>query len=112
MVTLKELLRERGKRRKAKRPRRPSAPPAEIPAAPAKGQDMPAAPADPRDPLEVWKAKRSRAVKRDLSAGELANMIEGLTPDGFDKKGRKVSFVEGGQPAGLVRLSEPARRRL
>ena len=28
--------------------------------------------------------------------GELVNFLEGLTPDGYDKLGRKVSFVERG----------------
>jgi hypothetical protein len=25
-------------------------------------------------------------------------MLEGLTPDGYDREGRKVSFVETGKP--------------
>jgi hypothetical protein len=32
------------------------------------------------------------------SAGEMANFIEGLTADGFDKHGVKVGFVERGTP--------------
>jgi hypothetical protein len=32
------------------------------------------------------------------SAGELANILDGLTPDGYDKFGRKVSFVERDKP--------------
>jgi len=33
----------------------------------------------------------------NLSAGEIANVLEGLTPDGHDAQGRKVSFVETGK---------------
>lgn len=51
-----------------------------------------------------WKKKRDRWTKyysehSDLEApaGELANMIDGLTPDGYDKEGRKVSFIEQGE---------------
>ncbi len=58
-----------------------------------------------RKALERWREKRSRWVKHctenpgyDAPAGELANMIDGLTPDGYNKKGRKVSFVEGKVP--------------
>jgi hypothetical protein len=32
------------------------------------------------------------------SAGELANILDGLTADGFDRLGRKVSFVERDKP--------------
>lgn len=117
MTRLEELLREREKRRKPKR-RQPEkvlaemlpAAPARIPLAAAEIKKAPAAPVNPQDPLEIWKAKRARAMKRGLSAGEIANMIEGLTPDGFDKEGRKISFVETGEPYNFdsrpVRLSE------
>jgi hypothetical protein len=32
------------------------------------------------------------------SAGELANILDGLTADGFDRLGRKVSFIERDKP--------------
>jgi len=43
------------------------------------------------------------------SAGEVANLIEGLTADGFDRLGRKVSFIEHGTPVfgRRTKLSEP-----
>jgi hypothetical protein len=49
-------------------------------------------------PAESWLAERSaaRANPDDLCAGELANILEGLTPSGKDKRGRQVSFVEKG----------------
>jgi hypothetical protein len=46
-------------------------------------------------PAEAWLAERSVNTD-DLSAGELCNMLEGLTPSGKDKRGRQVSFVEKG----------------
>ena len=32
------------------------------------------------------------------SSGELCNVLEGLTPDGYNKHGVKVGFVERGTP--------------
>lgn len=62
------------------------------------------APISKKNPGKSWKEKRERWAKRykehpgiDAPAGELANMIDGLTPDGYDKQGRKVSFVERGE---------------
>lgn len=53
--------------------------------------------------LERWREKRERWTKYctenpgyDAPAGELANILDGLTPDGYDKTGKKVSFVERG----------------
>lgn len=53
--------------------------------------------------VEVSEYERKRrefaarcAAGYEPSAGELANMLENLTPDGFDKLGRKVSFIERG----------------
>lgn len=48
-------------------------------------------------PLEQWKRKRSGGSLQGLSAGELANLFDGLTPDGCNKEGVKVSFVERGE---------------
>lgn len=48
-------------------------------------------------PLERWKRKRSSGSLHGLSAGELANLFDGLTPDGCNKEGVKVSFVERGE---------------
>jgi hypothetical protein len=50
----------------------------------------------------TWQRKRKEFQEFCLrgyesSVGELANMIDGLTPDGFDKSGKKVSFVEEGR---------------
>ena len=40
-------------------------------------------------------------------AGEIVNIIDGLTPDGYDKKGNKVSFVEKEKPfTGLSGLKD------
>jgi len=44
------------------------------------------------------------------STGELANFIEGLTADGYDRNGRKVTFIEKGANVfgrRSRRLSEP-----
>lgn len=48
----------------------------------------------------AWEDERSEAAKRpeSLEAGEIANMIEGLTPSGKDRQGRQVSFVEHDHP--------------
>ena len=52
--------------------------------------------------LLSW-AKKRREFKQACSKGyspsdgELVNMIDELTPDGYDKQGRKVSFVEDGR---------------
>jgi hypothetical protein len=46
-------------------------------------------------PLEAWQRKRRQA--KNLSADQVANMLEGLTPNGYDRDGRKVSFVETGR---------------
>jgi len=79
MATLAELLAERERRRKRA---------AEREAARAA-----------KEAEEKWAAARAAVDPANLSAGELANMIDGLTPDGHDKRGRKVSFVETGRPA-------------
>ena len=34
----------------------------------------------------------------EAPTGELANILDFLTPKGYDKEGRKVSFVEAGKP--------------
>ena len=67
-------------------------------------QLFPGSPKDEGTPAEIWKKKReawtsqsSRGLYEPL-AGEIANMLEGLTPDGYDRNGRKVSFVEIGKP--------------
>lgn len=61
-------------------------------------------PVPKKEPAGSWKKKRARWSKYykehpelEAPAGELANMIDGLTPDGYDRKGRKVSFVERGE---------------
>lgn len=61
-------------------------------------------PVSKKDSGGSWKEKRERWAKYysehpglDAPAGEIANMIDGLTPEGHDKKGRKVSFVESGR---------------
>jgi hypothetical protein len=51
------------------------------------------------------------------STGELANYIEGLTHDGYDRQGRKVSFIERGESifgrrSGLIRLSGERENKL
>lgn len=58
-------------------------------------------------PLERWKRKRSGGSLSGLSAGELANLFDGLTPDGYNKEGVKVSFVERGESLepGFKRIS-------
>jgi len=48
-----------------------------------------------------WKKERAEFTQKcregySPEAGELANMIDGLTPDGYNKNGKKVSFVERG----------------
>jgi len=55
--------------------------------------------------LLEWKRKRKAWFKHysehptsEAPAGEIVNILEGLTPDGYDKQGRKVSFVEQGKP--------------
>lgn len=57
-----------------------------------------------KESSKSWKEKREHWSKHykehpgfEAPAGELANMIDGLTPDGYDKKGRKLSFVERGR---------------
>jgi hypothetical protein len=61
--------------------------------------------------VESWREKRKQAMlnKETLSASQLVNMMYGLTPDGYDKNGVKVSFVERDKPFGgsfRRRLSE------
>lgn len=60
-----------------------------------------------KKPVRSWMEKRAHWIKRykehpeyDVPAGELANMIDGLTPDGYDRTGKKVSFVEREFPRG------------
>jgi hypothetical protein len=72
----------------------------------ARALDTPPAPPAPTMPTistaeETWRAERaawSAAVQSGYQApaGEIANVMDGLTPRGVDKKGRKVSFVETG----------------
>lgn len=57
-----------------------------------------------KTPPESWEEKRKdwlEKYKKNLGleapAGEIANMIDGLSPDGYDKKGRRASFVERGK---------------
>ena len=59
---------------------------------------------------DAWRAKRAAADPASLCAGELANMLEGLTPDGFDRMGRKVSFAEHGEPLYRSGISGPVLR--
>ena len=52
--------------------------------------------------FEEWKQKRIAFSKRcakgySPEAGELANFMEGLTPDGYNIKGKKVNFIERGE---------------
>ena len=66
---------------------------------PAKRRRDPGPPsATSESPAEAWLAERSvaRANPDDLSPGEIVNVLEGLTPSGKDRSGRKVSFVERG----------------
>lgn len=56
-------------------------------------------------PKEKWNQERKAWLKRysknpelQAAAGEIANMVDGLTPKGYDKKGKKISFVETGKP--------------
>ena len=106
MSALKELLEEKRRRQKAKELKQPAAlPTTATVAVPEEGSPKKAKPDLQKkapDPLETWKAKRSE--KRDFSAGEIANLLDGLTPDGYNKKGVKVSFVETGTawPGGLA----------
>jgi hypothetical protein len=59
-------------------------------------------------PLETWQPERRQAAhSRNRSAGQVANLLEGLTPDGRDRSGRKVSFVESDKAA-----FRPSSRRL
>lgn len=53
---------------------------------------------------KLWKRKREAWIKYyaehpglDAPAGEVVNMLDELTPDGCDKNGKKVSFVERGK---------------
>ncbi|GEM_PF-2335236 len=86
MSPLRELLEERARRRKT----------AEKAAAQAEAD---------------WAAKRASVDPSSLSAGELANLFDGLTADGYDRRGRKVSFVETGRPLKRRGISGgPARR--
>jgi len=51
-------------------------------------------------PLETWQRERRQAARsKNLSAGQVANLLDGLTPDGCDRNGRKVSFVESDKAA-------------
>jgi hypothetical protein len=66
----------------------------------------------------TWKAERDAWSAASLAgheapAGEVCNMLEGLTPSGRNRQGRKVSFVEQGRS--LLRregVSERDRTRL
>jgi hypothetical protein len=82
MAKLEELLKEKRKRQKAKKKQK-----AQPIQEPGHAQET---------PLEAWKRKRAAREVEELEGGEIANMLEGLTPDGYDQKGRKVSFVERG----------------
>jgi hypothetical protein len=61
---------------------------------------------DQDDPAAIWKAKREQWAKEngetmdEVPAGEVANMLEGLTPDGYNRKGKRASFVEEGESVG------------
>jgi len=57
-----------------------------------------------KTPPKSWEEKRKDWIKcysenpeLNAPAGEIVNIIDGLTPDGYDKKGNKVSFVERGK---------------
>ena len=71
-----------------------------------------------RELTEERERRRQAAAKppsfdaSNLSAGELANVLEGLTPDGYDAQGRKVSFVETGQPLKRRGISSGPTRRI
>lgn len=61
--------------------------------------------------LKEWEKKRTEFVERcrkgeSPEGGELVNFLEGLTPDGYDRKGRKVSFIERGSQEKTIRLSK------
>jgi len=67
----------------------------------------------------TWKAERAAwsaasLAGYDAPAGEVCNMLEGLTPSGRDRKGRQVSFVERGKSPwpSFIRLSERTKRGL
>lgn len=86
MTTLRELYEERLARLRQhdEKPR------------PAKRRDPGPPSATSESPAEAWLAERS--VNPDsLCAGELVNMLEGLTPSGKDRQGRQVSFIERGR---------------
>lgn len=67
-----------------------------------------------KTPPKSFEEKRKDWIKHysenpglNAPVGEIANIIDGLTPDGFDKKGNKVSFVETGKPfTGLSGLKD------
>jgi len=55
-------------------------------------------------PSKSWKRKRQAWIKHysehpdfEAPAGEIANILDGLDPEGYDKSGRKVSFIERGK---------------
>lgn len=52
--------------------------------------------------IRTWKKERAEFAQkckdgRSPEGGELANFMDGLTPAGYDKNGKKVSFVERGK---------------
>lgn len=52
--------------------------------------------------FRTWKRERKEFAQRckdghSPEAGELANFMDSLTPDGHDKNGKKVSFIEKGK---------------
>jgi len=67
-----------------------------------------------KTPPKSWEEKRKDWIKHysenpglSAPAGEIVNIIDGLTPDGYDKKGNKVSFVEKEKPfTGLSGLKD------
>jgi len=53
--------------------------------------------------LTEWEKKRREFSSRcaqgySPESGEICNVLDGLTPDGYNKHGVKVSFVEHGTP--------------
>lgn len=49
-----------------------------------------------RKEREYWFKYYKEHPGYDAPAGEIANIIDGLTPSGYNKEDRKVSFVERG----------------
>jgi len=69
--------------------------------------------------LLSWQRKRKEFQERCLKGyepvtGEALNMLEGLTPDGYDRNGKKIGFIETGSSIfarpEILKLSEESKK--